>query len=164
MSKRKLSAQSSSCPPSPGYLKRNRSGNKAVSASIMPHGPNSRFNTPAEMTEWPVALCNLAFKGPVGAVRKTRFEQLSQGGFELSTDFTGKYSVEVALGMLGVAFEMKKLDVPANWLLIWRGCDINTTTQKIAMCGKKVSRRRWTGLATSGHRCKRCCPRTCEII
>ena len=35
MSKRQLSAQSSSCPPSPGYLKRNRSGNKAVSASIL---------------------------------------------------------------------------------------------------------------------------------
>ena len=46
--------------------------------------------------------------------------------------------------MLGVAFEMKKLNVPANWLLIWRGCDINIA-QKIAMCGKNESRRRWTG-------------------
>ena len=90
-------------------------------------------NTLGEMSEWPFVLLELLFRGGHGAARKARLERFINSGVDLSSSFSGKNSVEVALLMITVAMRAMGMCVPSGWLTLWRGCDINSTSQSMAM-------------------------------
>ena len=108
--------------------------NKAATAKIQPFGKSSRFNSILEMSEWPFRILELLLHhGPDCQGRKSRLKTFVGRGANLKTSFSGKFSTEVSIQMMAIAMRANGIDVPHNWITMYRGADINTASQDMAM-------------------------------
>ena len=91
-----------------------------------------RFSNASEMSNWPIQLCKRLFEGNEGHVRLRNLHRNLRWGLNLYTEYSGEFSLEVALSMLSAVLEIFIAPLPSNWLRFYQACDTNTDSLKIA--------------------------------